>query len=79
MTIWVTMTDKFMSGWGEAEGRISKYVIECESWEDAERAELAALKRPEMKYVNVVRKKPYYTPKRYHTQIVKYEDAPAFH
>ena len=27
MAVYVTMTDKFMSGWGEAEGKINKYVI----------------------------------------------------
>jgi len=79
MTYWVTMTDRFMSGWGDAEGRISKYVVECETFEQAQNARRRAEEREEMQYVNVARKKPYYTPKRYHTQIVKYEDAPAFH
>ena len=27
---YVTMTDKFMSGWGEAAGKVNKLVIECE-------------------------------------------------
>jgi hypothetical protein len=76
---WVTMTDRFMSGWGGAAGRISKYVIECDTWEDAKRAELAAIKRDEMKYVSIRNSKPYYAESKYHTQIVKYEDAPAFH
>ena len=33
---YVTMTDKFMSGWGRAEGKINKFVVECETREKAE-------------------------------------------
>jgi hypothetical protein len=33
---WVSMTDKFMSGWGMAENKINKLVIECDSYDIAE-------------------------------------------
>ena len=57
---YVTMTDKFMSGWGMAEGKKNKLVIECETFEQAEAIERAAQNRPEMRYVNICTKRPSY-------------------
>ena len=71
---YVTMTDKFMSGWGMAEGKINKLVFECESFEMAEIVEDNANCRTDMKYVNVVDKKPYYNSKRYYPQYVNERD-----
>ena len=34
-TIYVWATDKFLSGWGHAEGKIHKQVAVCENWEQA--------------------------------------------
>lgn len=73
---WVTMTDKFMSGWGGAEGKTSKYIVECETLEEAEIVEENAHNRDEMKYVNLCYKKPYYPPGKYHTAMVSKEEAP---
>ena len=53
---WVTMTDKFMSGWGMAAGLINKYIIECDNYKDAETIERNAHKRSEMKHVNILKK-----------------------
>jgi hypothetical protein len=61
---WVTMTDKFLSGWGHADHKTNKLVIECESMNEAKIVYLNALRRHEMKYVNIVMNKPYYN-KRY--------------
>ena len=33
---YVTMTDKFMSGWGNAANKTNKLIIECDSYQDAE-------------------------------------------
>jgi len=60
MKYYVTMTDKFMSGWGAAQGKINKLIIECETWQQAEQIERAAHSRPEMRYINVRTTKPYY-------------------
>jgi tRNA uridine 5-carbamoylmethylation protein Kti12 len=62
---YVTMTDKFMSGWGMSENKTNKLVIECESYEEAEIVYNNALNRSEMKYVNICDKKPYYNSNRY--------------
>lgn len=70
----VTMTDKFMSGWGKAEGRISKFVVECETYEQAKTIEQNAKKRDEMKYVNITTKKPYYNVKKYITTTKQYNN-----
>lgn len=57
---YVTMTDKFMSGWGMAEGKTNKLIIECDTIEQALQIERAARRRSEMRYVNIRTTKPYY-------------------
>jgi hypothetical protein len=74
MAIYVTMTDKFMSGWGQAEGLINKYVIECESQQQAQICVKNARLRSEMKYINIVRKKPYYNQSRYLVSLKKFSE-----
>lgn len=71
---YVTMTDKYMSGWGQAEGKINKYIIECPSYLDAEIVQRNAYKRPEMKHINIKREKPYYSPKGYIVSMEKFEN-----
>jgi hypothetical protein len=58
--VWVSMTDKFFSGWGPAEGKTNKYIVECENYEQAEAVKKAAEDRPEMKYINICINKPHY-------------------
>ena len=60
LPIYVTMTDKFMSGWGMAERKTNKFIVVCDSWKDAETIERNAKKRSEMKYINICMKKPRY-------------------
>lgn len=55
---YVTMTDKFMSGWGMAAGKTNKLIIECETYQQAEIIERNARKRPEMKYINICGSRP---------------------
>lgn len=57
---YVTMTDKFMSGWGHAQGRTNKLIIECNTIDEAEQIERTARKRPEMKYINICTRRPRY-------------------
>lgn len=68
---WVTMTDRFLSGWGEAEGKTNKYVVECNSWEMAQQIYDAAQKRSEMKYINICLNRPNYPSSRYLVSRVK--------
>ena len=66
--VYVTMTDKFMSGWGMAEGKINKLVIECENSVQAEKiADYAKNERNEMKYINITYNKPRYNTREYLT------------
>lgn len=51
--IYVGMTDTFMSGWGEAEGRTNRYVVACKNGAQAEQIKQAARKRSEMKKISV--------------------------
>ena len=71
---YVTMTDKFMSGWGMAANKTNKLVIECETWEQARAIELAACDRDEMVYVNICCNKPYYNKKRFLVSERKFSD-----
>lgn len=68
---YVTMTDKFMSGWGRAEGKTNKFVIGVNTWEQAEAVKRNAERRSEMKYINITLDKPYYNPNRF---LVSYRD-----
>lgn len=57
---YVTMTDKFMSGWGQASGTVNKLVISCNTYNEAVIVTANAERRGEMRYVNICSKKPYY-------------------
>jgi hypothetical protein len=57
---WVSMTDRFLSGWGSAEGKTNKLVIECDNYEEAEIVADNARRRSEMKYINICLNKPRY-------------------
>ena len=60
MKFYVTMTDKFMSGWGAAVNKTNKMIVECDTIEQAEQIERAARRRREMKYVNICTTRPRY-------------------
>ena len=62
---YVTMTDKAMSGWGMAKNKTNKYVVICDTHEQAQIIEKNAKKRSEMIYINITSKKPYYNSKRF--------------
>jgi hypothetical protein len=62
---YVTMTDTFFSGWGQAKGRIAKYIAPASSLEEAEVVAYNAKARGDQKNVNIVSKKPSYNAKRY--------------
>lgn len=55
MPIFVNMTDRFLSGWGQAKGGRAVLCIQCRTYEEAERIERAALRRPEMKRVAIAK------------------------
>ena len=66
---YVTMTDKFMSGWGMAKNKINKLVIVCNTYEEAKVVAENARNRSEMKYINITDKKPYYSSDRYYVSM----------
>lgn len=63
---YITMTDKFMSGWGWAKNKINKLIIECETMDQALIVQQNAKDRAEMKYINITNNKPYYNSNRYY-------------
>lgn len=76
---YVTMTDTFMSDWGESEGKTNKLVLVCDSYEQAEIVEENAKNRRDMKHVNIAGNKPYYNPNYHYTQFKTIEDMPSWY
>lgn len=66
--VYVTMTDKFMSGWGMADKKINKLIFECDGLQEAHIVAENAENRNDMKYINITYTKPYYAPGRYYAQ-----------
>jgi hypothetical protein len=62
---YVTMTDSFMSGWGRAMNLTNKFIVECNTLEEAETIEKNAKLREEMKRINLCKKKPHYNKRQY--------------
>lgn len=76
---YVTCTDKFLSGWGLAENRISKFVIECDNYNDAYVAQKNLSKEPCFKYVKIhVGNLPYYSNKKYHVSVKSFAECSAY-
>lgn len=56
---YVVMTDRFMSGWGKAEGLTNRHVIVCpDGFGQACEVERVAQARPEMLRVRIVTQRP---------------------
>jgi len=51
--LYVTMTDKFMSGWGLADNKINKLVFECDNYLEARKLQGYAEERNEMKHISI--------------------------
>ena len=66
---YVTMTDKFMSGWGPARDKINKLVISCYTFDEARIVSDNAQQRSEMKYINILDSKPYYNKRTHCTSL----------
>ena len=62
---YVTMTDRFMSGWGRAKDKINKLVISCNNMDEAKTVAHNARQRTEMRYVNIAMNRPRYDSRRY--------------
>lgn len=64
---YVTMTDRYLSGWGHARGKTNKLVIACDTYDEAQIVSHNASVRGEMKYINICIKKPSYNDRDYLT------------
>ena len=72
--IYVTMTNKFMSGWGKAENKVNKFIVVCETIEQARTIERNAKERNEIKYINICFTKPCYNKGRYIESVRSYDE-----
>ena len=75
-TWYVTATDKFLSGWGLAEGKIHKLIIPCSSIEQARKLVKNMKNDRTLKYINYTSRKPNYPFRSYTTKWLKVEDCP---
>ena len=57
---YVTMTDRFMSGWGMAQDKINKLVIACDTYDEAIIVRNNARDLVGMKHINIRATKPHY-------------------
>ena len=57
-TVYVTMIDKMLSGWGMAEGKINIYCIVCPCIDSANIIAKNAAKRQEVAQIKIVYKAP---------------------
>lgn len=55
---YVSMIDKFMSGWGMAQGKKNRFIVVCETYEEAQTIYRNAQRRDEMKYIKISQSKP---------------------
>ena len=80
MKYYVTMTDKFMSGWGNAKNKINKLVFICDNYKDAEIVYNNSNDRTEMKYINICYNFPYHLNNdKYLTQVKTKKDMKYFY
>lgn len=79
MKYYVTMTDKFMSGWGLSANKINKLILECDSYDEAIIVENNAKKRSEMKFISICRKKPSYPTEKYYVSFKTKTDYPMWY
>lgn len=77
--LYVTMSDKFLSGWGLAKGKINRLVFECETKEEAKIVYDNANYRTDQKNINICYKKPYYNQDRYYVQIKDKKECPSWY
>lgn len=66
---YVTTTDTFMSGWGNAEAKTNKLIIPTSSYEEAEIVADNARQRSDQKNINIVQNKPSYNLNNYYVQV----------
>lgn len=76
---YVTMTDSFLSGWGRAEGKIAKFVMVCDSYEEAKHVAEYARSRSDQKYVRIANNCPRYDSRHYLVQFRNREDSPIWY
>lgn len=75
---YVSMTDKFLSGWGLADNKTAKYIVECDTYEEAEIVADNARSRSDQKNVNICYNKPYYNQRHYLVKYQTKEDLPSW-
>lgn len=62
---YVWASDKCLTGWGPAIGKIVKHIVICDNWDEAKKILHGFNESEEFKHVNWGFKKPYFSPQKY--------------
>lgn len=73
---YVTLTDRFMSNWGMAEGKKNRLIIPTRDLEEAELVKQEAEKRSEWGNFKIENIEPNYNHQKYYVQVKTREDMP---
>jgi hypothetical protein len=73
------MTDKFLSGWGKAQGKANKLVFTAETYEEAKIVADNAKHRGDMLRVSISHSRPKYDPKHYLVQYKNKHSYPSWY
>ena len=76
---YVSMTDKVLSGWWPAEGKINKLVFACDDYTQALIVAENAKARTDQARVRICCHKPRYNPSTYYVQYKTIADYPAWY
>jgi type IV secretory pathway TrbF-like protein len=57
-SLFVAMTDSFFSGWGASEGKVNRFVVECDTYSQAQKVARAAHRKGEMSRIKIVTTEP---------------------
>ena len=66
---YVTASDSFFSGWGKAQDKVNKIVVEVETYQEAVKVYNKLKARHEMKYVNIASNRPRYSNEKFYVSV----------
>ena len=81
---YVSASDNFLSGWGEATGKVSKFVVACDT-EDQVKQTKRWMERDTLQgrrvysHIETHNEKPYFPPQGYHVSVKHYDECTAIH
>jgi hypothetical protein len=79
MRTYVSASDSFLSGWGDATGKTSKFVVVCDTQEEVLKTKKWMESQGCFHHIQTHDSKPYFPPGNYHVSIKDYDECGAIH